>query len=162
SVLFVGGRGGLGLGARAAARGDLDLGAVAAGRDADGLLRLLLVAAAIAARDRAVAAETRALDAGIGDLGGEQLDGADRGVVARDDVVDEVRIAVGVGDADDRDLEAARLLDGDVLLLRIDHEDRAGEAAHGLDAAERLLELDALALEREHFLLAQAIEGAVL
>ena len=49
-----------------------------------------------------------------------------------------------------------------MLLLRVDDEHRARQAAHRLDAAQRLLQLDALTLEAEHFLLGQALEGAVL
>ena len=41
---------------------------------------------------------------------GEELDRADRVVVAGDDVVDAVGVAVGVGDRDDRDAELARLV----------------------------------------------------
>src|SRR5690349_16696468 len=63
------------------------------------------------------------LDAGLGHLGGEELDGADGVVVARDDEVDAVRVAVGVHHADDGDAEAVGLVHGDVLLLRVDDED---------------------------------------
>ena len=38
---------------------------------------------------------------GVGHGGGDQTDGADRVVVAGDDIVDFVRIAVGVNDRDD-------------------------------------------------------------
>ena len=67
----------------------------------------------------------QALGDGVGDDPGEQRDGADRVVVARDLVVDLVRVAVGVEDRDDRDVQLARLADGDVLLLGVDDPDRA-------------------------------------
>ena len=47
-----------------------------------------------------------ALDGGVGDQRAEQADGADGVVVGRDDVVDLVRVDVGVAGGDDRDLEA--------------------------------------------------------
>src|SRR5699024_8176126 len=54
---------------------------------------------------------------GVGDYSGEQRDGADRVVVARDRVVDLIRVAVGVEDGDDGDTKLACLGDGEVLLL---------------------------------------------
>ena len=71
----------------------------------------------------------------------DQRAGADRVVVARDDVVDAVRVAVGVDQADDRDPQALRLADGDHLGLEVDHEHRVGHALHVLDAAQVGLEL---------------------
>ena len=62
--------------------------------------------------------------------------GADRVVVARDDVVDAVRVAVRVDEADDRDAQALGLAHGDRLGLEVDHEHRVGHALHVLDAAE--------------------------
>ena len=74
-----------------------------------------------------------------------ERDGAAGVVVARDRMGDAVRIAIGVEHRDDRNLEAVRLLDRELLLIRVDHEDEVRRAAHILDAAERLLELVALA-----------------
>ena len=62
--------------------------------------------------------------------------GADRVVVARDHVVDAVRVAVRVDQADDRDPQALGLAHGDRLGLEVDHEQRVGHALHVLDAAE--------------------------
>ena len=59
--------------------------------------------AAVVAREpdlRVLATTALTLDAGLGDRVGDQLDRADRVVVARDDVLDQVRIAVGVGQTD--------------------------------------------------------------
>ena len=61
-------------------------------------LSLSALTIVIAVRGGALAAQARADHAGVGDLGGEELDGADGVVVAGDDVVDEVGIAVRVGD----------------------------------------------------------------
>src|SRR5579884_2059096 len=58
-----------------------------------------------------------ALDHRVGDLAGEQLDGADRVVVGRNRVVDLLRVAIRVDDRDEGDLEPARLRDGDLLLV---------------------------------------------
>ena len=66
----------------------------------------------------------------------DQRAGADRVVVAGDDEVDPVGVAVGVDEADDRDAQALRLFDRDHLGLEVDHEHRVGDALHVLDAAE--------------------------
>ena len=58
----------------------------------------------------------------------DQRAGADRVVVARHDVVDAVRVAVGVDQADDRDPQALGLADGDHLGLEVDHEHRVRDA----------------------------------
>jgi hypothetical protein len=123
---------------------------------------LVAVVLASAAGVGALLVDLGADRAGVGDAGGEQLDGADRVVVARDDVVDHVGIAVGVGDADHRDLELAGLVDGDVLLGRVDHEHHAGELGHALDAAQRLQELLAIAADLDLLALGQRQHRAVL
>src|SRR2546428_132262 len=63
-------------------------------------------------------AALRAVDDRVRDARGDELDRADGVVVAGDDVVDEIRIAVRVGDRDDRELELVRLLHGDRLHRR--------------------------------------------
>src|SRR6478672_11966633 len=67
----------------------------------------------------------QALGHGVRDHPGEQGDGADRVVVSRDLVVDLVRVAVGVQDRDDRDVELPGLADRDVLLLGVHDPDSA-------------------------------------
>src|SRR5882724_1600317 len=145
-----------------AARHDLDARALAARRHAD---RLRLVGALLGARGAllvgARAADLLAEHAGVGDLAREQLERADGVVVAGDRVVDEIGVAVRVDDGDDRDLELARLGDGDVLLDDVDDEDGARQLRHALDAAEGPLELLALARDPEDLLLRHALEGAV-
>ena len=82
-----------------------------------------------------------------------ERDGAAGVVVAGHHEGDAVRIAIGVDDRGDRDVEALRLLDRDVFLVGVDHEHEVGQAAHVLDAAERAVELVALALSvRRSFL----------
>src|SRR6266478_4811565 len=90
----------------AAARHDLDLRALAARRHPDrlrllGALRVALGTLLV----RALAADLLAEQARVRHLAREQLERADRIVVAGDRVVDEVRVAVRVDDRDDRDLE---------------------------------------------------------
>ena len=53
---------------------------------------------------------------GVGHDRGDQADGADGVVVAGDDVVDLVGVAVGVDDGDDGDVQLAGLVDGVALL----------------------------------------------
>ena len=60
---------------------------------------------------------------------GEQPNGAQRIVVAGDDVVDDVRIAVRVHDRDHRNAQPPRFGDGDLFVLGIDDENRIGQAA---------------------------------
>ena len=57
-------------------------------------------------------------------------------------------IAIGVDHGGDRQFQPPRLLDRDVFLVGVDHEQEVGQAAHVLDAAERAFELVLLALER--------------
>src|SRR5579875_3576484 len=104
-----------------------------------------------------------ALGDGVGDHAGQQRGAADRVVVARDRVVDLVRVAVGVEDGDDRDVELACLADGDVLLLGVHHPDGARNLRHFPDAAEGALELGLLAAEHELLLLGgDALPAALL
>src|ERR1700694_4690562 len=74
-------------------------------------------------------------------------------VVAGHRKVDAIRVAIGVDHRGDRNAEAARFVDRDVLLVGVDHEHEIGQAAHVPDAAERPIELLLLAGEREPLLL---------
>ena len=100
--------------------------------------------------------------AGVGDLPGEQLDGADRVVVARDDVRDQVGIAVRVGDRDHRDLQAIGLGHRDVLLARVDHVERARQPLHVGDAVEVEHQPVELVLEALRLLLRHRLELSLL
>ena len=97
---------------------------------------------------------------GVGDDAAHERAGADGVVVAGDDVLDDVGVAVGVDDGDDRDAELVGLGDGDVLLLRVEDEDGVGQLLHAADAAEVALELLELAAEQERFLLGHGLELA--
>ena len=71
----------------------------------------------------------------------DDLAGTDCVVVARDHVVDRVRVAVGVDQRDDRDAQAVGLLDGDLFGVDVDDDDGVGNAGHVLDATEVGVEL---------------------
>src|SRR5690606_24258700 len=81
---------------------------------------------------------------GVGGGARVQLDRADGVIVARDGVVDQRRVVVGVDHGDNRDAELLGFLDRDVLVADVDHEQGVGQAVHLLDAAQRSLELVAL------------------
>src|SRR5690606_22989743 len=82
-----------------------------------------------------------------------QRDRADRVVVARDRVVDDVGIRVRIRDRDDRDAQLVGLLDRDRFLLCVHNEERTGQAAHVLHTAQILLQLLSLTLKQELLLL---------
>src|SRR5439155_8888210 len=91
------------------------------------------------------AGDVPALVHGLGDDVAHERAGADGVVVAGDDELDDVRIAVGVDDGDDRQPELVGLGDGDVLLLGVDDEEGVGPLVEVPDAAEVALELLRLA-----------------
>ena len=72
--------------------------------------------------------EGAAFDHGVGDLAGEEADGAQRVVVAGDHPVDFIGIAVGIDDRHHRDTETAGFLHRNRFLVRIDHEDHVRQA----------------------------------
>src|SRR5262249_32620110 len=89
-----------------------------------------------------------------------ERDGTAGIVIAGHHIGDAVGVAIGIDDGGDGQAEAPRLLDGDILLVGIDHEQEVGKPAHILDAAERAVELVTLALEREALLLGVALGRA--
>ena len=107
---------------------------------------------AMAARD--------AVDGGAGDEVAIERDGAPGVVVRRHREGDAIRVRVRVDDRRDRDAEALGLLDRELLLVGVDHEQEVGGAAHVLDAAERLVELLLLAGEHQALLLGEAAARA--
>src|SRR5581483_7942624 len=100
-----------------------------------------------------------ALSQRVGDDPRDERHRSDRVVVARDDEVDLVGIAVGVDDRDHRQAELAGLPDGDVLLLGVDHEDGVRQTLEVLHAAEVSLELLLLVTELQHLLLGKELKG---
>ena len=71
----------------------------------------------------------------------DQLDSADSVVVAGDDVVDLVGVAVGINDSNDGDVQLASLSNSDALLVGVNDEHGLGQGLHVLDAAEVLVQL---------------------
>ena len=98
-----------------------------------------------------------AVERRLGDQVAIERDGAGRVVIARDREIDLVRVAVRIDDGHDRNAEALGLEDGDRFLVGVDHEHQVGRRAHVLDAAERLVELLALAVEVQALLLGEAL-----
>ena len=82
-----------------------------------------------------------------------QRDGAAGVVIAGHHIGDALGVGIGIDDRGDRNVQPLRFLDRDVFLVGVDHEDHVGQAAHFLDAAERTVELVALALQRQPLLL---------
>src|SRR3712207_108161 len=82
----------------------------------------------------------------VGNEPRDQAYRADSVVVAGDDVVHDLRVAIGVGEGDDRYLKAVSLLDQQFLALRVYDEDRAGKALHLSYAREVAPELLVLAV----------------
>ena len=105
---------------------------------------------------RARLGERDALDAGAADEVAVEGDRAARVVIARDRVGDAGGVRVGVDHRDHRDAEAVGFLDGDLLLVGVDHEQQVGRAAHVLDAAQGLVELFLGAGELQHLTLGEA------
>src|SRR4029078_11810701 len=85
----------------------------------------------------------------------EQSPGA-RVVIPRNDISDACRVAIGIDDGGHWNIEALSLLDRNVFLVGVDHEQKCGNAAHVLDATERSIELVALALHRQALFLGVA------
>ncbi len=79
---------------------------------------------------------------------GDQRARTDRVVVAGDDEVDAVRVAVGVDQADDRDPQALGLFDSNRLGFQVDDEDRVRDALHVFHPAEIRAELLEVGLGR--------------
>src|SRR5829696_7175878 len=97
-----------------------------------------------------------AVDRRAGDEVAIERDRTPSVVIRRHREGDPLRVAVGVDDGGDRDVQALGLFDRERFLVGFDHEQEVGGAAHVLDAAERLLELLLLAGEHEALFLGEA------
>ncbi len=85
-----------------------------------------------------------------------ELQGASGVIITGDWVSDALGIAIGVEDRHHRDVELARFLDGDGFLVGVDHEHQVRNPAHVFDSTQRKLELVALSVELQEFLLGGA------
>src|SRR5205823_1095809 len=93
------------------------------------------------------------VDGGTGNQVAIQRNGAAGVVIARHHKGDALGVGIGVDDRGNGNVEPLRFLDRDVFLVGVDHKDHVGKTAHVLDAAERTVELVALALQRQPLLL---------
>src|SRR2546427_6676780 len=91
----------------------------------------------------------------------DQRDGTNRVVVPGNRHRDQIGVGVRVDDRHDRNPELVRLGDGDALLLRFHHEQRARQAAEVLDPREFFVGLPPLAAEQQLFFLGVIREVAV-
>ena len=82
-----------------------------------------------------ILAGSLAFDNRISDLADQQLDGADGVVIGGDHVIDVARVAVGIHQGDDRDIEQVGFMDGSDLTAHIHHEKKFGDAGHHANAA---------------------------
>src|SRR5437764_4064272 len=94
----------------------------------------------------------------VGDRAHDQVAGADRVVVAGDDIVGLVGIAVRVDERDDRQSEPACLAHGQLLLAEVDNEEGVRLTLHVGDAAEVLVELLELTLHGDPLLGGEELE----
>src|SRR3954465_5523119 len=94
-----------------------------------------------------------AVDGGAGNQVAIQRNDAAGVVIARHHVGDALGVGIGIDDRGDGNVEPLRFLDRNVFLVGVDHEYHVGKPAHVLDAAERAVELVALALQRQALLL---------
>src|SRR5690349_17902653 len=98
---------------------------------------------------------------GFANLRGDELDRADCIVIAGNDYVDEIWIAVRVNDCNDRDTQLAGLGDGDGFLVEVHHKHARGKLIHVADTFEIAIKLIPLFPSLEGFLLGESIEIAV-
>jgi len=86
-------------------------------------------------------AQSRAFHHCVGNLAGEQLDGANGIVVGWDRPVNIVRVAVRIHQGHDGDLQALGLCHRQVLLVGIHYEYCVGQLVNATDAAQRSVQL---------------------
>ncbi len=90
----------------------------------------------------------------FGDDLADQLDGANRVIVAGHDIVDGVGVTVRIHDGHDRDIQAVGFGYGDGFAVDVDDEERAGHLIHRGDTTEVATELRDFAIQLGQFLLA--------
>src|SRR5919205_1601942 len=110
----------------------------------------------------ALVAGNQTLGNSVGNNAGQEVHGADGVVVARDREIDFVRIAVGVQDGHNRDVELLGLVNSQVLLLGVNNPQHGRCLGQVADTAEVGLELGQLAAEQQQFLLGVSRTGDVV
>src|SRR6185369_9182365 len=99
---------------------------------------------------------------GISHFCGKQANSANSIVVARNDIIDRVGVAIGIDYGNDRNAELVGFLNSDLFILRVDDEHDAGEFAHRFDSAQSLLQFLPVAGKLQRFLFGVGADGAVL
>ena len=98
-------------------------------------------------------ASHQALGSGICHNTRQQADCTNRIIVARNRVINNVGIAVGVEDRDNGDVQLARFANGEGFLVGVDDPDCTRNAAHIANTTEGARELLLLTTHHEEFLL---------
>src|SRR3989441_315670 len=88
-------------------------------------------------------------------------DDALRAIIAWDDVINDIGVAIGIHDCDHRNSETACFGDGDLFILGIDDEHSIRQAGHILDACEVFLERLAFPFQSGDFFLGQQLITAI-
>src|SRR6185437_2039902 len=101
-----------------------------------------------------------ALEHGIGNAGGIEVNGPHGIIVTGDHVIDAVGGAIGVYDRHHGDTELPRRIDRDLLVTDIDDEERIRQRLHVLDAAQAPFQLLHLPTQLGRLLLAALLERA--
>jgi len=94
----------------------------------------------------------------LGDDAGDQLDGADGIIVAGDDEIDRVGVAIRIHDGDDRDAQPFGLGHGDGFTLDVHDEEGAGQVVHTGDTRQVVAQFFQLVPDLGGFLLEHGLE----
>ena len=81
------------------------------------------------------------LQNGVGNRGNVQTDGTNRIIVPWNNVIDSVRITVGINHANYWNRELVCFSNRNALVLHVDHKHRIGEPTHLFNSPETTLEL---------------------
>ena len=107
-------------------------------------------------------ADLLALFAGVSHASGKQTNSTNSVIIAGNDVIDVVGIAVGINNRHHRNTQLTGFFYGNGLFFRVDNENSAGELGHVLDAAEALFKFGPLPLQTENFFFDQQVVCSVL
>src|SRR5690625_4869987 len=77
-------------------------------------------------------------------------------------MIDTLGVAVGVHHTNDGNTQLIGFLDGDALVIHVNHKQRIGQTVHVFDTTNGALELLHIAGAHQRFFLGQLVEGTVL
>ena len=97
----------------------------------------------------------------IGDGRDKETNRPYRIVIARDNIINAIRVAVTVNDTDDRNTQFPGFRDRDTLVIDINDEQGVRQAAHFLDTTKTGLELFQITLTRKGFFFGELFECAI-